>query len=89
MKVGTLEIIPEGGIATRDGRDLLLTRAELCVLTYLAEHPGWFRSRGQIAEHCDLQSGQSVPPIMLRLRRKLGKPPMIETRPTLGWTLRP
>lgn len=66
----------KNGTATRDGRDLLLTRKEFMLLQYLMRNEGIVLSRGMILEHVwdmsvDIFSN-TIESHILSLRKKLG-----------------
>lgn len=83
LERGGLALDPARGLATRDGRDLNLTRREILVLEVLLRAEGGVVSTDRLLEevwggNAD-PFGSSVRVTMSRLRRRLGEPPVIET----------
>ena len=89
---GDVSLDTVAGVARRAGRTLPLTRRERDVLEQLLRADGGLVSAEQLLERCwsdevdPLTSG--VRNTMMRLRQKLGDPPVIETRPGRGYRLR-
>ncbi|MGH9277262.1 MAG: response regulator transcription factor [Acidimicrobiales bacterium] len=82
---------PARRVASRDGRFLRLTNKELAVLELLVAADGAVVSAEELLErawdeHADPFTN-SVRVTVMRLRKKLGKPPLIETRPGAGYLL--
>jgi DNA-binding response OmpR family regulator len=80
------------GVARRDGRMLALTPRERDVLEQLLRVDGGLVSTDELLERC---WSEEVDPLtsavrntVMRLRQKLGEPPVIETRPGRGYRLR-
>lgn len=79
-------------MASRDGRFLRLTNKELAVLEVLLGADGAVVSAEQLLErawdeHADPFTN-AVRVMMVKLRRKLGNPPLIETVPGAGYRIR-
>jgi DNA-binding response OmpR family regulator len=88
---GGLTVDPRLRVATRDGRRLTLTRKELAVLEALLEADGAVVSAEDLLErvwdeHADPFTG-TVRMTIMKLRRKLGDPPVIETLPGEGYRI--
>jgi len=75
----------------RSNRQLSLTAREFSVLRYLAMHMSEVVSSEDLLEHCWDSNADSfttsVRVILSRLRKKLGKPDLIQTIPGLGYRL--
>ena len=76
---------------TRDGRYIALSKKEFAVLTELLRTDGAVVSAEQLLEkawdeHVDPFTG-AVRLIILKLRRKLGDPPVVETVPGVGYRI--
>jgi DNA-binding response OmpR family regulator len=78
-------------VVRRDGRLLRLTRKELAVLEELLRADGGLVSGERLLEHVwneDVDPlSSTVRNTVMRLRQKLGEPPILETRPGLGYRL--
>lgn len=88
---GALTIDPARRIASRDGHFLRLTNKELAVLEVLLAADGAVVSAEQLLErawdeHADPFTN-AVRVMMVKLRRKLGNPPVIETVPGAGYRI--
>ena len=82
---------PARRVASRDGRFLRLTNKELAVLEVLLAADGAVISAEELLErvwdeHADPFTN-AVRVMMVKLRRKLGNPPLIETVPGAGYRL--
>jgi DNA-binding response OmpR family regulator len=94
--VGDLVIDPRLHLATRDGRDLQLTRREYELLEAFARHVGQVLSRDQLLRQVwgynfDVETNV-VDVFVGYVRRKLeaaGEPRMLHTVRGVGWRLRP
>jgi DNA-binding response OmpR family regulator len=94
--VGDLVIDPRRHLATRDGRDLELTRREYELVEAFARHVGQVLSRDQLLRQVwgynfDVETNV-VDVFVGYLRRKLeaaGEPRMLHTVRGVGWRLRP
>jgi DNA-binding response OmpR family regulator len=88
---GGLRLAPARHEAYRDGRPLALSRKELGVLAELMRADGAVVSSGQLlAKVWDDQIDpftNVVRVTMMKLRRKLGDPPLVETVPGVGYRL--
>jgi DNA-binding response OmpR family regulator len=88
---GPLSLDPARRVASRDGRFLRLTNKELAVLEVLMTADGAVVSAEQLLErawdeHADPFTN-AVRVMMVKLRRKLGNPPVIETVPGAGYRI--
>jgi DNA-binding response OmpR family regulator len=88
---GGITVDPRLRVATRDGRRLALTRKELAVLEALLEADGAVVSAESLLErvwdeHADPFTG-TVRMTIMKLRRKLGDPPAVETLPGEGYRI--
>ena len=86
-----LTVDPARRVASRDGRFLRLTNKELAVLEVLLCADGAVVSAEQLLErawdeHADPFTN-AVRVMMVKLRRKLGNPPLIETVPGAGYRI--
>ncbi|MDQ4132541.1 MAG: response regulator transcription factor [Actinomycetota bacterium] len=86
-----ITVDPARRVATRDGRFLRLTNKELGVLEVLLAAQGRVVSAEELLErvwdeHADPFTN-SVRVTLMRLRKKLGRPPVIETLPGAGYRL--
>jgi len=86
-----LSVDPARRVASRDGRFLRLTNKELAVLEVLVCADGAVVSAEQLLErawdaHADPFTN-AVRVMMVKLRRKLGNPPLIETVPGAGYRI--
>ena len=86
-----LTLDPARRVASRDGRFLRLTNKELAVLEVLLASDGAVVSAEQLLErawdeHADPFTN-AVRVMMVKLRRKLGNPPLIETVPGAGYRI--
>ena len=86
-----LTLDPARRVASRDGRFLRLTNKELAVLEVLLCADGAVVSAEQLLErawdeHADPFTN-AVRVMMVKLRRKLGNPPLIETVPGAGYRI--
>lgn len=96
LVVGDLVIDPRRHVATREGRDLRLTRREFALLQAFADHPGIVLSRDQLLTQVwgytfDVETNV-VDVFVGYLRRKLeaeGEPRVLHTVRGVGWALRP
>ena len=82
---------PARRVASRDGRFLRLTNKELAVLEVLMAADGAVVSAEELLErawdeHADPFTN-AVRVTMMKLRKKLGRPPLIETIPGAGYKL--
>ena len=89
MVRGGLEIDPARRVASRDGRFLRLTNKELAVLEVLLAADGAVVSAEELLEkawdeHADPFTN-AVRVLVMKLRKKLGNPPVIETVPGAGY----
>lgn len=86
-----LALDPARGIATRNGRDLNLTRREILVLEVLLRAEGGVVSSDRLLEEVWGAGadpfGSSVRVSVSRLRRRLGDPPVIETVTGRGYRI--
>jgi DNA-binding response OmpR family regulator len=96
LVVGDLVIDPRRHLATRDGRDLELTRREYELLEAFARHAGQVLSRDQLLRQVwgyNFEVETNVVDVFVGyLRRKLeaaGEPRMLHTVRGVGWRLRP
>lgn len=91
LTVGELTLDLAAHRAWRSGAELHLTAREFSLLRYFMHHPGAVLSAEDLLEHVwDANANPftaSVRVILSRLRRKLGEPPLIVTRPHLGYQL--
>ena len=88
---GGLTLDPARRVASRDGRFLRLTNKELAVLEVLLGADGAVVSAEELLErawdeHADPFTN-AVRVMMVKLRRKLGNPPVIETVPGAGYRI--
>ena len=88
---GGLSLDPARRVASRDGRFLRLTNKELAVLEVLLSADGAVVSAEELLErawdeHADPFTN-AVRVMMVKLRRKLGNPPVIETVPGAGYRI--
>ncbi len=88
---GPLRVDPARRTASRDGHFLRLTNKELAVLEVLLAADGAVVSAEQLLErawdeHADPFTN-AVRVTMVKLRRKLGNPPVIETVPGAGYRI--
>ena len=86
-----LTVDPARRVAARDGRYLRLTNKELAVLEILLAADGAVVSAEELLErawdeHADPFTN-AVRVMMVKLRRKLGNPPVIETVPGAGYRI--
>ncbi len=86
-----LTVDPARRVASRDGRFLRLTNKELAVLEVLLGAGGAVVSAEELLErawdeHADPFTN-AVRVMMVKLRRKLGNPPLIETLPGAGYRI--
>ena len=86
-----LTVDPARRVAARDGRFLRLTNKELAVLEILLAADGAVVSSEELLErawdeHADPFTN-AVRVMMVKLRRKLGNPPLIETVPGAGYRI--
>ena len=86
-----LSLDPARRVASREGRFLRLTNKELAVLEILLGADGAVVSAEQLLErawdeHADPFTN-AVRVMMVKLRRKLGNPPLIETVPGAGYRI--
>jgi DNA-binding response OmpR family regulator len=90
--VGALVIDARHFVATRDGRDLELTRREFDLLEAFARHPGQVLGREQLLDmvwgYATTVETNVVDVFIGYVRRKLGEPKLIETVRGVGWVLR-
>src|SRR5438093_1366173 len=89
---GDVSLDTVAGIARRAGRTLPLTRKEREVLEQLLPAEGGLVSVEELLEHAWSEDvdplTSSVRNTVMRLRQKLGEPPLIDTRPGRGYRLR-
>jgi DNA-binding response OmpR family regulator len=93
--VGDLVVDPRRRLATRGGRELILTRREFELLETFARHPGLVLSREQLLNQVwgyttDVETNV-VDVFVGYLRRKLeeaGEPRIVHTVRGVGWVLR-
>lgn len=93
LKLGTLEIDPDGYTVSRDGVPLDLTPTEFKILALLVRRPGQAFTRGQISEA--VSTGQHylasryIDVHISRLRGKIerdpSRPEVIQTVPSVGY----
>ena len=86
-----VEVDPARRVASRDGRFLRLTNKELAVLEVLLAANGAVVSAEELLEkawdeHADPFTN-AVRVSVMKLRKKLGKPPLIETVPGAGYRI--
>ena len=86
-----LEVDPARRVASRDGRVLRLTNKELAVLEVLLAADGAVVSAEELLEkawdeHADPFTN-AVRVLVMKLRKKLGSPPVIETVPGAGYRI--
>ena len=86
---GGIEVDPARRVASRDGRFLRLTNKELAVLEVLLAADGAVVSAEELLEkawdeHADPFTN-AVRVLVMKLRKKLGDPPVIETVPGAGY----
>jgi DNA-binding response OmpR family regulator len=91
LEYGGLRLDRPRHTATRDGTPLLLSAKEFTVLEVLLRAQGRFVSQEELLaqawdEHADPFTN-AVRVAVMALRRKLGDPPLIETRPRVGYRL--
>ncbi len=89
LRAAGIELDPVRRAAARDGRPLDLSVKEFGVLeALLAASPGYLRAEDLLEqvwdEHADPFTN-TVAVTIGRLRRKLGDPPVITTRPGVGY----
>jgi len=89
LRARDLELDPARRTATRAGREIELTAKELAVLEALMEAGGDAVSNSELLrrawdEHTDPLTN-SVRMTVMKLRRKLGDPPVVETVPGAGY----
>jgi two-component system response regulator PrrA len=93
IAVGAIVIDARRFVATRDGRDLALTRREFDLLEAFARHSGQVLGRDQLLDivwgHAADVETNVVDVFVGYLRRKLGEPRVIENVRGVGWVLRP
>jgi DNA-binding response OmpR family regulator len=94
--VGDVVVDARRHVATRNGRDLELTRREFEVLEAFARHPGQVLSRDQLLAHVwgyTPEVDTNVVDVFVGyVRRKLeaaGEPRVVHTVRGVGWVLRP
>jgi two-component system, OmpR family, response regulator VanR len=91
LRRGGIELDPARRTATRDGRDLDLTRKELAVLEELLRADGDVLSPEALLERAwDANADpftNTVRMTIMKLRRKLGDPAVLETVPGAGYRL--
>ncbi len=93
MKYPGLEIRLHQRRVLRDGKDVVLSRYEYGVLTFLAQHPGWLCSKEQIFQNVWHEDSEScltaVTNTISRIRQKIepdkDNPIYIQTVSTLGY----
>ena len=91
MARGGVQVDPARRVASRDGRFLRLTNKELAVLEVLLAANGAVVSAEELLEkawdeHADPFTN-AVRVSVMKLRKKLGKPPLIETVPGAGYRI--
>lgn len=93
LRLGPLELDPEGYTVTRDGELLELTPTEFKILALLLRRPGQAFTRGQISESVSTSqhylASRYIDVHISRLRGKIerdpSKPEMIQTVPSVGY----
>lgn len=93
LRLGPLELDPEGYTVTRDGEMLDLTPTEFKILALLLRRPGQAFTRGQISESVSTSqhylASRYIDVHISRLRGKIerdpSKPEMIQTVPSVGY----
>lgn len=93
LRLGPLELDPEGYTVTRDGELLDLTPTEFKILALLLRRPGQAFTRGQISESVSTSqhylASRYIDVHISRLRGKIerdpSKPEMIQTVPSVGY----
>lgn len=93
LRLGPLELDPEGYTVTRDGQMLDLTPTEFKILALLLRRPGQAFTRGQISESVSTSqhylASRYIDVHISRLRGKIerdpSKPEMIQTVPSVGY----
>jgi two-component system phosphate regulon response regulator PhoB len=76
LHAGPLVINPQSHRVTMDGRTIELTASEFAILRFLAQHPGWVRTREQIIDAIRgtdyAVTERAIDVQIVGLRRKLG-----------------
>jgi two-component system, OmpR family, response regulator VanR len=89
LRAGDIELDPTRHIVTRGGREIELTPKEFAVLEALMAADGGVVSNDELVERVWDENADpftnSVRMTVLRLRRKLGKPPVVETVKGAGY----
>lgn len=93
LKLGPLELDPEGYTVTRDGKTLDLTPTEFRILALLMRKPGRAFTRGQISESVSTGSqylaSRYIDVHISRLRAKIERDPrhpqIVQTVPSVGY----
>ncbi len=93
LKLGPLELDPEGYTVTRDGENLDLTPTEFKILALLLRRPGQAFTRAQISDAVSTSShylaSRYIDVHISRLRHKVegdpSKPRIIQTVPSVGY----
>ena len=93
LKLGPLELDPDGYSVTRDGEPLELTPTEFKILALLIRRPGQAFTRAQISEAVSTSShylaSRYIDVHISRLRHKVeqrpSKPEIIQTVPSVGY----
>jgi DNA-binding response OmpR family regulator len=91
LRAAGIEVDPMRRTVTRDGRQLDLSAKEFGVLeALLRARPGFLSAEDLLEQVWDEQADpftNTVTVTIGRLRRKLGDPPVITTRPTVGYRI--
>ena len=89
LRVGDVELDPSRHVVTRGGREIELTPKEFAVLEALMAADGGVVSNDELVERVWDENADpftnSVRMTVLRLRRKLGEPPVVETVKGAGY----
>jgi DNA-binding response OmpR family regulator len=89
LRAGGLELDPRHRTATRDGRPLSLSVKEFAVIeALLRAAPAYLSTEDLLEQAWDQHADPFTNTVFVtisRLRRKLGDPPVIETRPGVGY----
>jgi two-component system, OmpR family, response regulator VanR len=89
LRAGDIELDPTRHIVTRGGREIELTPKEFAVLEALMAADGGVVSNDELVERVWDENADpftnSVRMTVLRLRRKLGEPPVVETVKGAGY----
>lgn len=92
IEVGDLRVDTSAQRVERAGRAIELTTKEYALLEFFARNAGRVIGRGEISEHVWDENFDPVSNLIevyvQRLRRKLGPPPLLQTRRGSGYVLR-